>query len=111
MAAYDISKGYKTVNTTGVVKHSGHTYTQDCGGYAGIMMRVLSGSNKHGTNYIDLYDMKNGAYLGSLSCDLSEVESCIVNKDGFLEILANNKSKTDYIWRTDINIETIGEGL
>lgn len=111
MAAYDISDGYKTVRTTGVVKHSGHTYTQDCGGHAGIMLRCLSGSNKHGTNYIDLYDMKNGRYLGSFSCDLSEVESCIVNKDGFLEILANNSGSTDYIWRTDINIETIGEGL
>ena len=111
MAAYDISDGYKVVNTTGVVKHSGHTYTQDCGGHAGIMLRCLSGSSKHGINYIDLYDMKHGKYLGTISCDLSEVESAIVNKDGFLEILANNKSKTDYIWRTDLNIETIGEGL
>lgn len=111
MAAYDISKDYEVVNTTGVVKHSGHTYTQDCGGHAGIMLRCLSGSNKHGINYIDLYDMKHGKYLGTISCDLSEVESAIVDNDGFLEILANNSSGTDYIWRTDINIETIGEGL
>ena len=75
------------------------------------MLRCLSGSSKHGTNYIDLYDMKNGMYLGTLSCDLSEVESCIVDKDGFLEILANNSSSVDYIWKTDLNIETMGEGL
>ena len=111
MVAYDISEGYKVVNRTGVVKHSGYMYTQDCGGHAGILLRCLSGRNKHGINYIDLYDMKNGKYLGTFSCDLSEVESCIVNKDGFLEILANNSSGTDYIWRTGINIETIGEGL
>ena len=111
MVAYDISNGYSVVRTTGVVKHRGHVYTQDCGGHAGVLLRCLSGSSKHGTNYIDLYDMKNGKYLGTLSCDLSEVESCIVNEDGFLEILANNKSGTDYIWRTDLNIETIGEGL
>lgn len=111
MVAYKISDGYEVVNRVGVVKHSGYTYTQDCGGHAGIMMRCLSGKSKHGTNYIDLYDMKNGNYLGTIACDLSEVESCIVNKDGFLEILANNSSGTDYIWKTDINIETIGEGL
>ena len=111
MVAYDISDGYKVKYTCGVVKHSGHTYTQDCGGHAGIMFRCLSGSSKHGTNYIDMYDMKNGRYLGTLSCDLSEVESCIVDKDGFLEILANNSSGTDYIWKTNLNIDTLGEGL
>lgn len=111
MVAYDISEGYSVKYTCGVVKHSGTTYTQDCGGHAGIMLRCLSGSSKHGINYIDLYDMKNGRYLGTLSCDLSEVESCIVDKDGFLEILANNSGSVDYIWKTDLNIETLGEGL
>ena len=111
MVAYDISDGYSVKYRCGVVKHSGSVYTQDCGGHAGIMLRCLSGSSKHGTNYIDLYDMKNGRYLGTFACDLSEVESCIVDKDGFLEILANNTSSTDYIWKTDLNIETLGEGL
>ena len=111
MVAYDISNGYKIKYRCGVVKHSGTVYTQDCGGYAGIMFRCLSGSSKHGTNYIDMYDMKNGKYIGTLSCDLSEVESCIVDKDGFLEILANNTSGTDYIWKTNLNIDTLGEGL
>ncbi len=111
MASYRISNGYEVVNTTGVVKHSGYIYTQDCGGHAGIMMRCLSGSSKHGINYIDLYDMRNGTYLGTLSCDLSEVESVIVDNDGFLEILANNSASTDYIWKTDINIETLADGI
>ena len=111
MVAYDISDGYSVKYRTGVVKHSGTVYTQDCGGHAGLMLRCLSGGNKHGTNYIDIYDMKNGNYLGTLSCDLSEVESCIVDDDGFLEILANNSGSTDYIWKTGLNIETLGEGL
>ena len=111
MVAYDISDGYSVKHRCGVVKHSGTVYTQDCGGHAGIMLRCLSGSSKHGTNYIDLYDMKNGRYLGTFSCDLSEVESCIVDNDGFLEILANNSGSEDYIWKTDLNIETLGEGL
>ena len=75
------------------------------------MFRCLSGSSKHGTNYIDLYDMKKGRYLGTFTCDLSEVESCIVDKDGFLEILANNSSNTDYIWKTNINVNSLGSGL
>jgi len=111
MVAYDISDGYSVKYRCGVVNHGGSVYTQDCGGHAGIMFRCLSGSNKHGINYIDLYDMKNGRYLGTFSCDLSEVESCIVDKDGFLEILANNSSSEDYIWKTDLNIDTLGEGL
>lgn len=111
MVAYDISDGYSVKYRCGVVNHSGTVYTQDCGGHAGILLRCLSGASKHGTNYIDLYDMKNGRYLGTLSCDLSEVESCIVNKDGFLEILSNNSSNVDYIWKTDLNIDTLGEGL
>jgi len=111
MAAYDISNGYSLVYRTGVVKHSGTVYTQDCGGHAGIMFRCLSGSGKHGINYIDLYHMKTGRYLGTVSCDLSEVESCIIDDDGFLEILSNNTSSTDYIWKTDLNIDTLGEGI
>lgn len=111
MVAYDISDGYSVKYRCGVVRHSGTIYTQDCGGHAGIMLRCLSGSGKHGINYIDLYDMKNGRYLGTFTCDLSEVESCIVDNDGFLQILANNSGNEDYIWKTDLNIETLGEGL
>ncbi len=111
MVAYDISNGYSVVHRCGVVSHSGKMYTQDCGGYAGIMFRCLSGSSKHGINYIDLYHMPTGRYLGTISCDLSEVESCIVDDEGFLEILANNSSSTDYIWKTELNIDTLGEGL
>lgn len=111
MVAYDISDGYSVKYSTGVVRHRGTTYTQDCGGHAGILLRCLSDSSRHGINYIDLYHMKTGRYLGTLSCDLSEVESCIVDDEGFLEILANNTSDTDYIWKTDLNIDTLGEGI
>lgn len=112
MAAYSISDdGFTTEHRCGVVKHSGHTYTQDCGGHAGIMMRVLSGSNRHGTNYIDLYDMIHGQYLGSIACELSEVESATVDDDGYLLLLSNYSTPTDIIWKTPINIEDIGAGL
>ncbi len=112
MAAYSIGEnGFVTEHRCGVVRHSGKTYTQDCGGHAGIMMRCLSGSSKHGTNYVDLYDMKNGLYLGSLACDLSEVESATVDDEGYLLLLSNYSSSTDIIWKTPINIEDIGDGI
>ena len=75
------------------------------------MMRVLSGSNRHGTNYVDLYDMIHGQYLGSIACELSEVESATVDDDGYMLLLSNYTSSTDIIWKTPINIEDIGDGL
>ena len=93
---------FATLHSCGTVSHSGKVYTQDCGGGSGIMFHCISGSNKHGTNYIDIYNMYEGTYLGSLRCDLSEVESCFVDDEGFLEILANNSSREDYIWKTPI---------
>ena len=111
MVAYSGDGDWNVLNTVGVVKHGGTMYTQDCGGHAGIMFRCLSGPSKHGTNYIDLYDMVNGRYLGTIICELSEVESCIVDKDGYLEILSNDSGSTDYIWKTDLNIDDIGAGL
>ncbi len=111
MVAYSGDGSFSVEHKVGVVSHSGSTYTQDIGGHAGIMIRVLSGSSKHGTNYIDLYDMIGGQYLGTISCDLSEVESAFCDEDGWLYLLANNSSRTDYIWKTNINIEDIADGL
>ena len=112
MAAYSVGEdGFTTEHRCGVVRHSVKTYTQDCGGHAGIMMRCLSGSSKHGTNYVDLYDMKHGEYLGTIACDLSEVESATVDDDGYMLLLSNYSSSTDIIWKTPINIEDIGAGL
>ena len=110
LAAYDASD-YSVLYTTRRVSHPGNIYTQDCGGHGGILMHCISGSDRHGVNYIDLYDMEKGSYLGSLGCDLSEVEGCIVDDEGYLEILANNTNDTDYIWKTPINIDSLSEGL
>ena len=112
MIAYSTGDdGFNIEHRCGVVSHSGKTYTQDCGGHAGIMMRCLSGSSKHGTNYVDLYDMLHGEYLGTIACDLSEVESATVDDDGYMLLLSNTSSGTDIIWKTPINIGDIGEGL
>lgn len=103
--------GFVTEHRYGTARHSQFLHGQDCGGHAGVMMRCLSPSNTHGTNYVDLYDMKNGNYLGSVLCELSEVESATVDDDGYMLLLGNTTDTTDYIWKTPINIEDIGAGL
>jgi hypothetical protein len=100
-------KDYSIIRRTGVVAHSGTVFRQDCGCYDNLMMCCVSGSNKHGINYIDLYDMEHAKYIGSFSCDLSEVESVIVDDEGFLEILSNGTA--DYIWKTGINIKNLAK--
>ena len=103
-SVYDVD--YKHVRRFGNVNHSMSVSTQDCGGHDGIFLRCLSpSSNTHGTNYIDMYNTETGEYIGSLECSLSEVESVAVDKDGYLLILANNTSSTDYIWKAPIKIE------
>ncbi len=111
MAAYSGDGKFKVKNTVGVVKHRGTTHTQDIGGHAGIMIRLLSGSSKHGTNYIDLYDMEGGKYLGTFTTSLSEIESAFCDEDGYMMILANNSGREDYILKTQINIKDIAEGV
>lgn len=111
MRKYSGDGNFTHKSYVGRMSHSGAVYTQDCGGHAGIMFHCMSGSSKHGTNYIDLYDMRNSKYIGTLKCQLSEVESAVVDEDGYLEVLSNVSSKTDYIYKTPINIEDIAEGL
>ena len=94
-----------------VIRRSGKYYNQDCGGHAGIMMRCISGEDKHGINYVDLYDMINCKYLGSVECELSEVESAAVDDDGYMLLLCNTTKAEDYIYRTPINIDDLGADL
>lgn len=93
--------------TTANATHANHVFTQDSGGHAGLVMRCMSGSNKHKTNYIDIYRMADAKYLGSVFCDIGEVESATVDDDGYMVLLINSAS--DYIWKTPINIETLAE--
>ena len=91
------------------VRRGGTEYMQDCEAYDGLLLNCVSGSSKHGTNYIDIYDMENARYIGTITCDLGEVESAIVNNEGFLEILTNSSGTSDYIWKTDFNIKKIAD--
>ena len=109
LVAYDTN--FEVISTVAPVSHKGTYFTQDCGGHAGILMRCLSDKSKHGINLIDLYDMVNLKYLGTVECDLSEVESAIVYDEGYMELLCNTKKNEDYIWKTPINIDDLGADL
>ena len=105
MTAY--SSDFSIVNTVARVKHKSKHYCQDCAAYGGILMHCVSGEGYVGTNYIDFYDMVNSKYLGTIECQLSEVESIIVDDEGYIELLGNEHSITDYIWKTPVNIKKI----
>ena len=109
LVSYD--KDFNKLLSVTPISHKGTYYTQDCGGGSGILMRCLSDSTKHGKNLIDLYDMVNGLYLGTVECDLSEVESAAVDDDGYMLLLCNTKKNIDYIYRTPININDLGSDI
>ena len=66
----------------------------------------MSGPNKFGKNYLDVYRAKDGKYLGSIAVYLAEIESVIVNNDGYVEILSNHGGTyNEYIWKTPLNVK------
>ena len=70
-------------------------------------MQGVSGEGFVGTNYIDFYDMINSKYLGSIECELDEIESIIVDEEGYIEVLCNVIGYPDYIWKTPINLKKL----
>ena len=107
-----VDKDLETVvSSFATVGHKGKHFAQDCGGHSGIVMHCISGSNKHGINYIDMYDAIHSKYLGTFECDLSEVESVTVDEDGYMLVLCNESGNKDYIYTTDINISDLGADM
>lgn len=86
--------------------HSGTHYVQDCCAYGGLVFHGVSGSNKATENYIDIYRMTDSKYLGSIKLTIGEIESMVVNGNGYLELLINTSSH-DYIWNTPLNVNEL----
>lgn len=105
LAAY--AKDFTPEATMDVIKHKEKHPTQDSGAYGGILMQCLSDKSFHGINYIDFYDMVNKKYMGSVQCDLSEVESLLVDEEGYIQLLCNTPTRSDYIWKTPINMKQL----
>lgn len=88
-------------------KHSGKTHVQDCGAQDGFIFHGVSGANKHKTNYLDVYRASDYKYLGSIRIALGEIESAVIGNDGYLQLLINTPQRTDYIWKTPLNINDL----
>ena len=87
--------------------HSGSYYNQDCGAHDGFLFHCISGSSVHSENYIDVYRVEDGAYLGTIQSELDEMESCVVNKDGYLELMCNRAGEPDYVWVTPLKVSDL----
>lgn len=85
------------------IKH----YIQDCGAGGGFVFHGISGSNKQKTNFLDVYRSTDGKYLGSIRITIGEIESAVVGNDGYVQLLINTPGKTDYVWKTPLNINDI----
>ncbi|MGX8774457.1 MAG: hypothetical protein ACSW8G_05310 [Bacillota bacterium] len=72
--------------------------SQDIAAYNGVVL-VCTWIEKS-ESYIDLYRASDGAYLGSISVPIGEIESCVVD-DGYLVILMNElHTYDDAIYKT-----------
>ena len=85
------------------IKHS----AQDCGAGGGFIFHCVSGANYRKTNFLDIYRVRDGKYMGSIKVKMGEVESAIVDSKGYVELLINHKGTTDYIWKTPLNINEL----
>ena len=85
------------------IKH----YIQDCGAQDGFVFHGISGSNKQKTNFLDIYRAQDGKYLGSIKITIGEIESAVVGNDGYLQLLINTSGKTDYVWKTPLNVNDL----
>ena len=64
-----------------------YNHAQDIGGHNGVVMVCTWVSGN--TSYIDLYRVKDGAYLGSYNVPIGEIESCFMDNKHLI-ILMNN---------------------
>lgn len=107
LAAYD--SNFNLVKDITPIKRRTTYYVQDCGAYDGILMHCVSGEDTQQTNYIDFYDMETEKYLGSAECELNEIESLIVDDEGYIEVVCIGEQSISYIWKTPINIKNLCE--
>lgn len=105
LTVYDGNFNY--VKNVGIISRKNAYYVQDSAAYGEIMMHCISGADFFGTNYIDFYNMSSGTYLGSIECQLGEIESILVDEEGYIELLCNVKGSQDNIWKTPINMRML----
>lgn len=82
-------------------------HVQDCGAYNGFVFHgVTRGSNRF-ENYLDVYRARDSKYLGSIKVTMDEIESVVVGSDGYIQLLINTAQRTDYVWKTPLNVKEL----
>ena len=82
-------------------------HVQDCGAYNGFVFHgVTRGSNRF-ENYLDVYRARDGKYLGSIKVTMDEIESVVIGSDGYIQLLINTAQRTDYVWKTPLNVKDL----
>ena len=87
--------------------HSFKHSAQDCGAGGGFIFHCISGTDHRNVNYLDVYRICDRKYLGSIKITMGEVESAIVDRKGYVELLINEKGSPDHIWKTPPNIKDL----
>jgi hypothetical protein len=42
--------------------------------------------------------------MGTIETELDELEGAIIDDNGFIQLLSNTTTTTDYIWKTPLNV-------
>ena len=87
--------------------HNDTSSIQDCCAYGGIIVHGVTGSESQKINYVDFYRAEDEMYLGSIKITLGEIESMIVDEDGYLQLLIYTSGKKDYITKTELNMNDL----
>ena len=80
---------------------------QDCGAYNGFVFHGVTRTSNRFENYLDVYRAADGKYLGSIKVTMDEIESVVIGKDGYIQLLINTAQRTDYVWKTPLNVKDL----
>lgn len=104
---YSADGKFKQSKVINRCSRGGTNYVQDCGAANGYIFHGVSGANKHKTNYLDVYREADSKYLGTIKINIDEIEGATVDNNGFVILLCNTTSKTDYLWKTPLNVNDL----
>ena len=80
---------------------------QDCGACNGYVFHGITSNKNRFLNYLDVYRAKDGKYMGSIKVTMDEIESVVVGNDGYVQLIINTDQRTDYVWKTPLNVRDL----
>ena len=79
-------------------------HVQDCGASNGYVFHGVTDRSNRFLNYLDVYRISDGKYLGSIKVKMDEYESVVVGNDGYVQLMINTAERVDYVWKTPLNV-------